>query len=69
MSDFNRNYAAPRTGYADRAAVDAGLRAYMIRVYNYMALALAVTGVAAWGAYNVAVTTGPAGQMALTPAG
>ena len=38
MSDFDRNYAA-RTGYgAERAAaIDAGLRAYMIRVYNYMA--------------------------------
>ena len=38
MSDFDRNVAAARGGYADRAvAVDAGLRAHMIRVYNYMA--------------------------------
>jgi uncharacterized protein len=69
MSDFNRNYAAPRTGYADRAAVDAGLRAYMIRVYNYMAVALAVTGVTAWGAFNLAATSGPAGQLVKTPFG
>ena len=69
MSDFNRNYAAARTGYADRAAVDAGLRAYMIRVYNYMALALAVTGVAAWGAFNMAVVDTGAGTLALTPFG
>jgi FtsH-binding integral membrane protein len=69
MSDFNRNYAAARPGYADRAAVDAGPRAYMIRVYNYMALALAVTGVAAWAAFNFAVTAGPTGALALTPFG
>ncbi len=37
MSDFDRNVAA-RGGSADRAAaIDAGLRAHMIRVYNYMA--------------------------------
>jgi FtsH-binding integral membrane protein len=70
MSDFNRNYAAARTGYADRAAVDAGLRAYMIRVYNYMAFALALTGVAAWATFNAAVVdTGAAGRLALTPFG
>ena len=45
MSDFDRNVAAARGGYADRAAaVDAGLRAHMIRVYNYMASAVALTG-------------------------
>ena len=47
MSDFDRNVAA-RGGFADRAAaVDAGLRAYMLRVYNYMAAAVALTGVVA----------------------
>jgi len=47
MSDFHRNLAA-RGGLADRAAIDAGLRAHMIRVYNYMASAVALTGVVAW---------------------
>ncbi len=47
MSDFDRNVAARGT-YADRAAaVDAGLRAHMIRVYNYMALGVALTGIVA----------------------
>jgi hypothetical protein len=49
MSDFDRNAAAARGGYADRAvAYDAGLRAHMIRVYNYMASAVALTGVVAY---------------------
>ena len=55
MSDFDRNVAAGR-GYADRTvAIDAGLRAYMIRVYNYMASAVALTGVVAWFTFQAAV--------------
>jgi hypothetical protein len=54
MSDFNRNPAVRGFG-ADRAvAIDAGLRAYMIRVYNYMAGGVAVTGVVAWLAFQAA---------------
>jgi FtsH-binding integral membrane protein len=70
MSDFDRNYAAARGGYADRAlAIDAGLRAYMIRVYNYMAAAVALTGVTAWLTFNAAVTTDAGGALALTSFG
>jgi hypothetical protein len=55
MSDFDRNYAAGRGFGADRAvATDAGLRAHMIRVYNYMAGGVALTGVVAWLAYQAA---------------
>ena len=70
MSDFDRNYAAARGGPgADRAvAIDQGLRAYMIRVYNYMAAGVALTGVVAWLTFNAAVTE-TAGRLALTPFG
>jgi len=55
MSDFDRNYAAGTRGVsADRAEIDAGLRAYMIRIYNIMAIGVALTGVAAWIAYQMA---------------
>jgi FtsH-binding integral membrane protein len=56
MSDFDRNYAAASRGIgADRAvAIDQGLRAYMIRVYNYMAVGVALTGVVAWLAFQAA---------------
>jgi len=55
MSDYDRNYAtAMRGASADRAAVDAGLRAHMISVYNYMAAAVALSGVTAWLAYQAA---------------
>jgi len=55
MSDFDRNYGAMRGVGTDRAiAVDEGLRAYMIRVYNTMAIGVALTGVAAWLAFQLA---------------
>ncbi len=69
MSDFDRNIAAARAGYrADQVAIDAGLRAYMIRVYNYMTAGVALTGLVAWLAFSAAVTQTPAG-LALTPFG
>lgn len=64
MSDFDRNYAAARGAGADRAiAIDQGLRAYMLRVYNTMAMGVALTGIVAWLAFQAAVITGPAGNI------
>src|ERR1700742_1324395 len=57
MSDYDRNATAPGT-FADRTtAVDLGLRAYMLRVYNYMAAGVGLTGVVAMLTYQF---TGPA---------
>ena len=38
------------------SAIDAGLRAHMIRVYNYMTIGLALTGLTAFGTYSLAFT-------------
>ncbi|MGA0605792.1 Bax inhibitor-1/YccA family protein [Phenylobacterium sp. VNQ135] len=48
MSDFNRGYA--RSVPADRAdmSVDAGLRSFMLGVYNKMALGLVLSAALAW---------------------
>jgi uncharacterized protein len=62
MSNLDRNFAAARTGYrSDQVAIDAGLRAYMIRVYNYMTAGVALTGLVAWFAYSAAVVDTGAG--------
>src|SRR3979490_886515 len=64
MSDFDRNYVSPfgrAAGRVDAATVDAGLRAYMLRIYNYMSIGLAITGLAALGVYMAAVPTAPPG--------
>ena len=55
MSDYNTNPAARYGTARARVEVDAGLRAYMLRVYNYMTLGLAMTGAAALGTYMLAV--------------
>jgi uncharacterized protein len=55
MSDFDRNVAARGFSAAGQAAaIDAGLRAYMLRVYNYMAVGVALTGVVAFFAFQAA---------------
>src|SRR5256885_13192955 len=63
MSDYDRNVStAPfgQTAAPTTVAVDEGLRAYMLRVYNYMVLGLAITGLAALGMYMLSVTGDPA---------
>jgi uncharacterized protein len=78
MSDLDRNYASPfgrAAGRADAATVDAGLRSYMLRIYNYMSIGLAITGLAALGIYMIAVSDGASadavrvGKLYLTPVG
>src|ERR1700721_1069007 len=55
MSDFDRNLATARTGYrTDQVTIDAGLRAHMIRVYNYMTAGVALTGIVSWLTYQAA---------------
>src|SRR3954469_21079516 len=57
MSDYDRNAAVPGTlAGGTTAVVDAGLRAYMLRVYNYMAAGVGLTGVVAMLTYQF---TGP----------
>ena len=50
MADFDNRYA--RGAVATGDTVDAGLRAHMLRVYNYMVGALALTGMVAYGVAN-----------------
>jgi uncharacterized protein len=53
----------PRPADGATADIDAGLRQYMLRVYNFMAAGLGLTGLVAY----VAVTTGFYQQIAATP--
>src|SRR5665647_3450104 len=63
MSDFDRNVAARGFGAGQAAVIDAGLRAYMLRIYNYMAAGVALTGVVSYLTFNAAVVTGPNGAI------
>ncbi len=53
MAEFDRPTVAARAGTA--AAIDEGLRSYMLKVYNYMGIGLVVTGLVAWFANQAAV--------------
>ena len=65
MADL-RNYQARMATAGTRAdaGVDEGLRAYMIRVYNLMALGMAITGVAALMTVWAATTSDPSAAVA-----
>jgi uncharacterized protein len=62
MADLNRQTLAGTRAGAD--VIDAGLRAYMLRVYNYMGAGLAITGIIAYAFYAMAVTDNPAEAVA-----
>ena len=54
MSDFRNGYSIPQT--ADMS-VDAGLRSFMLGVYNKLALGLVVAAVLSWVVGNVPAVT------------
>jgi uncharacterized protein len=71
MALLDKNFMQAGTATQSTASVDQGLRSYMLRVYNYMAAGVAVSGIAAY-ATVVAATggeVGRAGRAALTPFG
>src|SRR5277367_5741593 len=53
----NNSYRTAQTSYAgyDTAALDAGLRAYMLRVYNWMSSGLVLTGIIAYAIANTSL--------------
>ena len=71
MADLDRRYAQGTTvGRAEAGVIDQGLRAYMIRVYNYMASGVAITGVVAYADLcHVGGDRRDGGHRSLTPFG
>jgi uncharacterized protein len=67
MVDYNTRYSTARAGSS--AEIDEGLRAYMLTVYNYMASALALTGLAAYVTANTQVLYSLLYTFAQTPNG
>jgi hypothetical protein len=66
MSDYDR-FASARYGAgvarSGVGAIDQGLRAYMLGVYNYMTLGLGLTGLVAFVAYKAAVVESASGHI------
>src|SRR6478735_50959 len=54
MADLRNYQSRAQTG----EVIDQGLRSYMLKVYNLMALGLAITGIAAYAAFTFAFADG-----------
>jgi FtsH-binding integral membrane protein len=69
MAELDRRYSAGTTvGRAE--AIDQGLRSYMLRVYNYMGIGVAITGIVAYLVFAMSVVQGADGAISgLTPFG
>ena len=61
--DFNRQNIFQATS-AKTAVWDAGLRAYMLKVYNYMATGVLLTGIISLISFKMSVVTDSAGTIA-----
>ena len=53
----------PYTRTADSVSIDVGLRAYMLKVYNYMTTALLLTGLVAYFFGKASIVTNDLGQI------
>jgi uncharacterized protein len=60
--ELNKQNATTRSS-ASEAIIDQGLRAYMLKVYNYMASGVLLTGVIALIFFKLAVVTGTSGEI------
>ena len=61
MADFDNRLV--RGAAAGDVSIDAGLRAYMLRVYNYMLIGLVVTGLTSMATYLASITADPAAAV------
>ena len=60
--DLNKQSTTIKSS-ASEAIIDQGLRSYMLKVYNYMASGVLLTGVVALIVFNMAVVTGSSGEI------
>jgi len=60
--EFNKQNIQSRTA-AETNVIDEGLRAYMLKVYNYMASGILITGFISLILFKMSVVTGPDGSI------
>ena len=68
--DFNRQNIFEATSVKKNVVWNAGLRSYMLKVYNYMATGVLLTGIIALITFKMSVVTNASGSIvALTQIG
>ena len=55
--EFNRQNIQSRTTSTETHVIDEGLRAYMLKVYNYMASGILITGFISLFLFKLSVVT------------
>ena len=60
--DYNNQNTTIKSSVS-QTIIDQGLRAYMLKVYNYMASGVALTGFIALLLFKLAVVSGPNGEI------
>ena len=61
--EFNRQNTNVKSSVSESHVIDQGLRSYMLKVYNYMASGVLLTGFIALILFKMSVITGPAGEI------
>jgi FtsH-binding integral membrane protein len=68
MADYENRVLRGQTG-AVTDVIDQGLRAYMLRVYNYMLVGLVLTGLTAYGTTMLTTTSDPSAAKVMISSG
>ena len=61
--EFNRQNIQSKTTSAETHVIDEGLRAYMLKVYNFMATGVLLTGIIALISFKISVVTDATGSI------
>jgi len=61
--EFNKQNIQSKTATAETHVIDEGLRAYMLKVYNYMASGILITGFISLILFKMSVVTSPDGSI------
>ena len=61
--EFNRQNIQSKTTSAETHVIDEGLRAYMLKVYNFMATGVLLTGIIALISFKISVVTDTSGVI------
>ena len=61
--EFNRQNIQSKTTTTETHVIDEGLRAYMLKVYNYMASGIFLTGIIALFLFKLSVVMTPDGSI------
>ena len=62
--EFNKQNIQSQTTSAEAQIIDEGLRAYMLRVYNYMSSGIFLTGIISLLLFKLSVVMTPDGSIA-----